>query len=144
MATKTKELAVKVLESVFFKQATKQASKYATGSLSLLGLLKDVLIKATDIASKNDQTVVQMLVEKLTTLGRMIKSYAAGEYKLLPLQSLLKMIAVLIYFVSPIDLIPDFIPVFGFTDDLAVVMWLFGTINEDIEAFRGWELKNSN
>ena len=136
---KTKDLTLKVLESVFFKNATKQAKKYTSGSLDLLALLKKALQKATNVAGKNDQTVVQLLLEKITTIGRMIKAYASGEYKVLPTQSLLKMIAVLIYFVSPIDLIPDFIPIFGFTDDLAVMVWLFGAIQQDIEAFRSWE-----
>jgi len=31
-------------------------------------------------------------------------------------------IGALIYFISPIDLIPDFIPFFGYLDDLGVIM----------------------
>ena len=31
-------------------------------------------------------------------------------------------VGALIYFITPIDLIPDFIPIFGYLDDLGVIM----------------------
>ena len=34
-----------------------------------------------------------------------------------------KIIGALCYFILPIDLIPDFIPVAGYTDDLAALVW---------------------
>lgn len=49
------------------------------------------------------------------------------------------MVAVLVYLVSPIDLVPDILLWFGLTDDLIVVtvaMWLIGK-------FLPMEVKNS-
>jgi uncharacterized membrane protein YkvA (DUF1232 family) len=39
-----------------------------------------------------------------------------------PIGSKLFIVATLLYFLSPIDLIPDFIPAAGYADDLAAVL----------------------
>jgi uncharacterized membrane protein YkvA (DUF1232 family) len=136
---KTDNLTLRVLNSVFFEKATSKASRYTSGALPLLGLLKEVLNKATVIADSRNESVINLLITKITSLGRFVKAYASGEYREVSAQTILKIVAVLIYFVSPIDLIPDFIPVFGFSDDLAIVLWVFRTIASEIEAFETWE-----
>ncbi|MDI9858916.1 MULTISPECIES: YkvA family protein [Flectobacillus] len=133
------DLASRVLNSIFFKSATKKASKYAMGSLALLELLREVLSKAKDIADKENKGVGQVLTDKLTTLSRMVKAYVSGQYRIVPWPTILKIVAVLIYFVSPIDVIPDILPIIGLTDDLAIVLWLFRALHEDIENFEAWE-----
>lgn len=133
------DLATRVLNSIFFKSATKKASKYAMGSLALLELLREVLSKAKDVADKENKGVGQVLTDKLTTLSRMVKAYVSGQYRIVPWPTILKIVAVLIYFVSPIDVIPDILPIIGLTDDLAIVLWLFRALHEDIENFEAWE-----
>jgi len=78
------------------------------------------------------QSSVQLLI-------RMVRAYASGEYKGLPWKSLLSIVAVLIYFISPIDIIPDFLPIIGITDDVALVIWLIKTLGSDINKFSEWE-----
>ena len=36
------------------------------------------------------------------------------------------------YFILPIDVIPDFIPVAGYTDDLAALMWAFYSVAKNV------------
>lgn len=36
------------------------------------------------------------------------------------------------YFILPIDLIPDFIPVAGYTDDLAAIIWALYAVKKNI------------
>lgn len=36
------------------------------------------------------------------------------------------------YFILPVDLIPDFIPVAGYSDDLAALLWAFYAIGKNI------------
>jgi uncharacterized membrane protein YkvA (DUF1232 family) len=136
---KNEDLIAKVLKSFFFKSATKRAGKYAGKGLAILELLREALVKAKDIAGKENKGVGTVLSEKVMTLTRMIKSYVSGDYKIIPWASIVKMIAVLLYFVSPIDLIPDFIPVLGLTDDFALIMWLFSSLADDFANFEAWE-----
>jgi uncharacterized membrane protein YkvA (DUF1232 family) len=133
------DLITKVLKSIFFKSATRKAGKYAGKGLAILELLREALVKAKDIAGKENKGVGDVLAEKVTTLTRMIKAYVSGEYKIIPWGSIVKMIAVLMYFISPIDFIPDFIPILGLTDDFALIMWLFNSLKDDFNDFEAWE-----
>jgi len=126
----------RILQSIFFRNATGKAGRYVRNSGRLVELAKEVLGKLQHVGFKGNlaefQTSVQMLI-------RMVKAYASGEYKGLPWKSLISIVAVLIYFVSPIDFIPDFLPVIGITDDVALVVWLIKTLGDDVRKFSEWE-----
>jgi uncharacterized membrane protein YkvA (DUF1232 family) len=133
------DLVARILKSIFFKSATRKAGKYAGGGLAILELLREALTKAREVGENENKGVGQILLDKITTLSRMVKAYFAGEYRIIPWGSIVKIIAVLIYFVSPIDVIPDFLPFVGLTDDLALTMWLFSSLKVDFENFEAWE-----
>ena len=136
---KKEDLISRVLKSIFFKTATKRAGKFAGKGLAILELLREVLVKAKAVATEKDSSVGSVLADKVTTLSRMVKAYVSGEYKIIPWGSIVKIIAVLLYFISPIDLIPDFIPFLGLTDDFALTMWLFSSLADDFANFEAWE-----
>ncbi|MCU0471699.1 MAG: YkvA family protein [Arcicella sp.] len=133
------DLITRILKSIFFKTATRKAGKYAGKGLAILELLREALTKAQDVASVENKGIGQILAEKITMIGRMLKAYASGEYKIIPWSSIVKIIAVLIYFISPIDVIPDFLPIIGLTDDLALITWLFTSLSDDLANFEAWE-----
>ena len=133
------DLVARILKSIFFKTAIRRAGKYAGGGLAILELLREALTKAKDVAGNENKGVGQVLLEKVTILSRMVKAYFTGEYKIIPWGSIVKIIAVLIYFISPIDVIPDILPFIGLTDDLALTMWLFSSLKEDLKNFEVWE-----
>lgn len=43
-----------------------------------------------------------------------------------------KILGALGYFILPVDLIPDFIPMAGYTDDLAALMWALYSVSKHI------------
>ncbi|MEO6684399.1 MAG: YkvA family protein, partial [Dyadobacter sp.] len=102
----------------------------------LFELAGEVVGKLKHVGFKGNLSEFQSSVQLLV---RMVKAYSSGAYKNLPWKSLVSIVAVLIYFVSPIDLIPDFLPVIGITDDIALVLWLIRTLGEDIRKFSEWE-----
>lgn len=65
--------------------------------------------------------VIGGLVDDLMTLFDLIGDYAKGNYRKIPLRVIISAVAGVIYLVSPIDIVPDFIPVVGWLDDAAVV-----------------------
>ncbi|WP_289059776.1 DUF1232 domain-containing protein [uncultured Mesotoga sp.] len=55
------------------------------------------------------------------------------------MKTIILITAALIYFVSPVDAIPDFLIGIGFVDDGAVIAYVFSALNEDIESFKTWK-----
>ena len=131
----SKGLVTRILTSFFFKRATGGAVRYARNSKSLFNLIRDALNKSGGLSGKN----IAAFREQLGIVTRLLRAYASGDYRQLPWKTLIRVIAVLIYFVSPIDILPDFLPIVGFTDDIALMLWLFSGLGDDIEKFRQWE-----
>ena len=127
----------KVLDSLFFKIATKQASRYINNAGGTLKLLKLTLEKLTQ--GKSASSITPAISEKFQLIVRMVKAYITGQYKIIPASSLLKILASLVYFISPVDFIPDFLPVIGLTDDIALLLWVFQSLDDDIQNFKLWE-----
>ena len=129
-------LISKILKSVFFKKATGKAGRYAGNASRMYGLAQDVLNKMDATGLKDNLVAVQ---QSVLLLVRLVKAYASGEYRGVQLKSIVAVIAVLIYFVSPIDFIPDFLPVIGIADDMALIVWLMKSLSDEILKFSEWE-----
>lgn len=138
MSTKSSGLINKVLQSVFFKNAAKQAPAYVKNADGILKLLKQALSKTQSMGVGG---VVDSVRENVVLMGQMLKAYATGDFKL-DMATLVKLVAVLIYFISPIDLIPDFLPMLGFTDDLALLAWVIGDLGSELERFKSFQKFN--
>ena len=137
---KNSNLISRILSSIFFKRATDGAARYARNTRSLYDLIREAIDKSGGLSGAN----FTAFREQLGVVTRLLKAYASGEYRQLPWKTLLRVIAVLIYFVSPIDILPDFLPIVGLTDDIALMFWLFNGIKDDIEKFREWEYTATN
>lgn len=63
-------------------------------------------------------------------------AWYAWQHPKLPLSGRLVLIAMAIYVISPVDLIPDALPVLGWLDDLALISlilpWLLTLLPEDV------------
>jgi len=134
-------MIARILKSIFFKKATGKAGRWAKNSGKLFELVKDSLSKSNRVGLKEN---VSEFTHSVQLLARMVRAYASGEYRALPWKSLISVIAVLIYFVSPLDLIPDFLPIVGITDDIALVAWLIKSLSGDIHKFGDWEKKGKS
>ncbi|MDD3588587.1 MAG: YkvA family protein [Thermoguttaceae bacterium] len=71
---------------------------------------------------------------------RLLKDYRVGRYKA-PWKLIAAAGFAAIYLISPIDLIPDFIPVLGFADDLSVFLFVLKVFQAEIEQYRQWKDK---
>ena len=68
----------------------------------------------------------------------MVRAYLAHDYRAIPKNTLVYVVSSLIYFISPLDIIPDTIPVIGVSDDAAVLMACAAVIRSDLDDFIAW------
>ena len=69
----------------------------------------------------------------------MVKSYIKKEYTAFPMNTLVSIVALLLYWVAPIDIIPDKIPVWGKMDDLCALSIVLRGVGKDVEDYKAWK-----
>lgn len=117
-----------------FKSAVKKARGYVEHGNRLAGLMANATTKA-----ERQQGRIRSFFLDVYTLIRLVRAWARGSYRRLPLRTILWSVAALLYFVDPFDLIPDAIPFFGYLDDAAVVGFVIKAISTDLAKFVEWE-----
>ncbi|MEN9959055.1 MAG: hypothetical protein RLZZ474_1299 [Bacteroidota bacterium] len=126
----------RIISSHYFQKAMEKAEAvFMHDKLGMLGLLQKALVKVQELAATSNISVVKLLNHYIVLFSELIKAYISGTYKKLPAITLVKMVAVLVYFISPFDFIPDVLPFVGFTDDLAVVLWVGKSIKNELDEF---------
>lgn len=118
-------------------QVLKRLRVFLPKPMKVMMVLQMSYKKAGEPASLNH--IANDLFDKTKLLGEFIKAYYNGEYREIELMNIAKITAAIAYFASPIDLIPDAIPIIGFFDDVTIMLWLFETLNEELEAFETWK-----
>lgn len=75
---------------------------------------------------------VKLAARKIPFMPDVIAAYYCALDPQTPTKVRLTLLAALAYFVSPIDLIPDLLPVIGFTDDATVLMAAIAMVRNHI------------
>ena len=98
-----------------------------------------ILLEEADQKAKRNKSPLSKIWKDFSDLLRLLSAFAKGEYKYLPWRSLLMIIGALLYFMSPLDLIPDFLPFGGLADDVTIIGLVAKAIRRDMEDFFVWE-----
>ncbi|WP_423409814.1 YkvA family protein [Heyndrickxia sp. MSNUG] len=120
-----------------YKKFEKKAKEYVKRPEKTDVLIKDATKKADD--KKGSLTEIW---DNLQLLFELVSAWRKGEYRKIPTASIVTIIASIIYFVSPIDLMPDFLVGLGIVDDAAVIGFVLKQITADLEKFKIWKETN--
>lgn len=117
-----------------FDTLYRHAERLISSDTLISKLIDKAAVKAGELSEKYYQ-----IQDSVIALTRMLRAWLHGDYKNISTKTIIAVIAALIYFVNPIDLIPDFIPVIGQLDDIFILGYLIKILNKEIERFMAWE-----
>jgi uncharacterized membrane protein YkvA (DUF1232 family) len=130
-----KRMKGKYLLSIFLpKAAAILKNRRKTSSL---------LQEAGDKAGKN-KVMLKDLWHHIQLLVQLMKAWLSGEYTRVPYRSLVVIVASILYFVSPVDMIPDFLFGMGLLDDAVVITFALKQIEKDVDEFKKWKEERRN
>lgn len=77
---------------------------------------------------------VRVMAKQATLVFEMLKSWWKGEIEL-PWKTVAAMTVSLLYLASPIDILPDFIPLAGYLDDIFIVAVALELVQDELKDF---------
>lgn len=105
--------------------------------------LSDILKKAfKKIGKLKDKETRKELMGDFYTSCELVRDWSNGAYRVIPKTSIMKIIVAIIYFVMPIDMIPDFILGTGLLDDATVISFLLASLKSDLDKYKSYKEKN--
>lgn len=102
-----------------------------------------------DKVFKNEEKIKKIIhngtlakfLDDLVMYFHMLRDFFNGTYKDIPVGTIAAIICTLLYVLSPIDLIPDFIPVVGYLDDAAILTLCLNFTKIDVDKYRTFKEK---
>ena len=116
------------------KRFAKRGARLAADKKALAAVLAELRARRD-----GDAGPLAKLGDDLKTLLRLLDATVSGRYPALPQGVMTAVGAALLYWLMPLDLIPDPILALGFIDDAVILGWVLKRLSDDLVAFRSWE-----
>ena len=121
------------------KERVNQAFEHGTRDFSQKDLEK--VMADADVAEEKGGKLGDQ-IENFKVLWSLLKDYYNGTYRNVPWKFIAAIGFAVAYLISPIDVIPDFIPLVGFVDDAAVFGLVVKSFMSEIEEYKTWKKNN--
>lgn len=91
--------------------------------------------KANQKSKKDKKQFDSGFIADLKSIQELIKASLNGAFKFSK-KTMIYIVAALLYFINPFDLIPDFILGLGFLDDAAVLAFVLRSVRSEIKRYK--------
>lgn len=146
MSTSKRKMGKSSAESINHDIPTGLAGLAYAKALDLAQTIIAIPYKILRLVSKSRRKVASSLsqvgevaLNQTRTSLRLLQAYANGQYQQISVGNALLLVASMAYLVSSIDVIPDFILTIGLTDDIALLVWTFTQLKDELARFKAWE-----
>ncbi|MDY0362087.1 MAG: YkvA family protein [Desulforegulaceae bacterium] len=95
--------------------------------------------KKVEALEKNKPSALIEIWEDIKLLVGLVGDYVSGKYRETPWKTIAAAAGAIIYFASPIDIVPDFIPLVGYLDDALVLKLAIDFSHDDLIAYKKWK-----
>jgi uncharacterized membrane protein YkvA (DUF1232 family) len=119
-----------------FATAVKSARTYVERPERLQGLFQDAAKEAATMPKEPFGETWPYLQAML----RLIRAYSRGQYRDISSDTLVVIVAAIVYVVNPLDVIPDALPALGFLDDATVLALAVRRSRSALDNFMSWEI----
>ena len=106
-----------------------------------VGQVDEVISQAAVVNDKAKRGALKVFFSDVSDMFGMVSAYSTGKYRAVPWATIAAIGGTLVYVISPVDLIPDFIPVLGYVDDATVVAACLKMVKVDLDIYRRWKNK---
>lgn len=113
-----------------------EAAEYAANPSRLSRLFYDARNKLTQLDSRKYN--LKNFIFHISVFSRIVRDRSSGIYPHFPWKSMLSIVGSLLYFLNPLDVIPDFIPFIGYLDDITLLAWVYRSIESDVHRYLEW------
>ena len=120
-----------VEENKTFKKAIEKSEDVVDNKKRVNSILEKTVKKLTKVKDKTKE-----FKDNLSIAISLVKDWITGNYREVPKKTIIYLIGAFIYFLMPIDMIPDFIFKFGLLDDVAVLNFVLTSFIDDIENYK--------
>ncbi|MDQ7949626.1 MAG: YkvA family protein [Pedobacter sp.] len=104
----------------------------------MLNKLQQGFLKAIE-----HKTALSEVWNELQLFLSLVRDYSNKSYTAIPKRSVLAITAGLLYFISPLDIIPDFLLGLGFIDDAYVLSLVFQQVAKDLTEYQRWKTERA-
>jgi len=98
-----------------------------------------LLVQAKQKATSASGGKFRELRNQLGIALALLQAWVVGDYRGVSKSTVVILVTALLYFVVPMDVIPDFLLGWGFLDDAAILGYVFSQLSDEIKAFREWQ-----
>lgn len=135
-ANKNVNRGLLISKTLIYQMLIRRAGGFLSNPTRLKKAINDTLNKLD--RKQGGGGLTSEVVGSFRLLVNLVKDVTTGKYKM-EKKRIVMILGAIFYFLTPIDIIPDVLPVLGFLDDASLLAWLFYSMKDELGLYMTWK-----